>query len=434
MSKLNILKGFFKNNLNANSNAKENTDSFQEKAQIDFGKLDTQTYEEWGFDTSRKQRGNEKAFSGSWALVKEYYCKKEKSDIEKQEQNLKNAKTEVDKREIEKSQKNGIIQNIKEKIEHLKQKIDELKKDILRITEDPKSVQKDASSKVSLIIGIIILTGLTLYLFVFYSSAVYSAFFKEFTPDNNTIVQAILDGQAIPKSFELGLGAVLFVLGIPFAFLGLGYLIHKFQEGTGFAKYVKIGSIILVTFIFDVILAYEIVEKIYDIKRMGDITGRIPEFNLSIAFTNIQFWSIIFAGFIVYLIWGFVFDLTMEAYHKLDVVNRAIKAKESEIKLLDEDINKHQKEIEENQESIHKLELEIIPFQRIINGDTFVLNWSHFYQCINEFANGWTEWMTANKYEKQLVDEIHLLNQYLIKEHKQEIAGKNNDKLNLKQN
>lgn len=423
MSALNNLKGFFQKNLNTTEQSNnQTTTSSEDKTQIVFGKLDTQTYEDWGFEMSKKQKGNEKAFSGCWSLVKEYYRKKERGDIEKQEQEIKKAQNEIEKREVEKRQKSKIIENIKEKIEQLKEKIDALKKDIFRIKEDPSIVQKDGANKVSLIIGLIILTGLTIYLFVFYSSAVYSAFFKEFTPDNNTIAQAILDGEAIPKAFGLGAGAVLFVLGIPFAFLGLGFLIHKFQEGKGFAKYLKIGFLILITFIFDVILASEIVEKIYDIKRMGDMTGEIPPFSFEIAFSNIQFWSIIFAGFVVYLIWGFVFDFTMEAYHKLDVVSRAIKAKESEITLLDEDIKKYQKEIDDNQDCIHKLELECIPLQKIIDGDVFVLNWSKFYQCINEFTNGWTEWMTANRFDKHLVDEIHLLNELLTKEHKKEIA------------
>lgn len=432
MTALENLKGFFKKNIEAeNQKAPTETQSVQQRrTQISFGKMETQTYEDWGFDMSKKQKGNEKAFSGCWALVREYYTKKERGDIEKQEQEIKKAKAEVEKRETEKHQKEKIIEGIKTKIDNLKQKIDELKKDIFRIGENPSIVQKDGSSKVSLIIGLVILTGITIYLFIFYSSAIYSALIKNFTI-NDDVLESIFDGEAIPKAFkEKGIGGLLFVTGIPFVFLGLGYLIHKFQESKDKNNYLKVAFLIVGTFVFDCILAFEILNRIYVIQQQSSFKD-MPDYNLGMAIGDIMFWLIIFAGFVSYIIWGFVFDFTMDSYNKLDVVKRAIKSKESEIKLLEDDIEKHNKEIEETQSHINNLEIEMIPFEKIINGEVFVLNWSRFYQCINEFTNGWTEWMTANRFEKHMIDEIHLINELLTKQHKKEVSGEREEQNKL---
>ena len=46
----------------------------------------------------------------------------------------------------------------------------------------------------------------------------------------------------------------------------------------------------------------------------------MPEYTISMAFQSVNFWMIIFAGFIVYLIWGFVFDFIMESHSKMDKI------------------------------------------------------------------------------------------------------------------
>ena len=62
-------------------------------------------------------------------------------------------------------------------------------------------------------------------------------------------------------------------------------------------------------------------------------------------------WLIIFAGFIVYLIWGFVFDFTIESYEKLDKVRLAIKSKEDDLKANEQSIEKMNLEINKLEET-----------------------------------------------------------------------------------
>lgn len=420
---LETLKGFFKKNLKEEeqelSSLKENH-SVNEDAK--YGKKEQESYEDWGFSMARKQQGNPKAYEGCWGLVKEYFRKKEKENIQQQQVVIDKAKSELELKETQKTNKNNFIEDIKERINGIKEKINELKKDIFRIKENPETVSKDKIGKVGFIIGVVILSGLTLYLFMFYSSATYSALFKEFTADDDKLSAAIFDAQAISKAFSNGLMEFILILTIPFAFLGLGYLIHKFQEQEGMQKNIKVGGLILITFLFDVILAFEITEKIYEIKRAGSFQD-MEEYSISLAFQSPQFWVIIFAGFVVYLIWGFVFDFTMEAYDKLDIVQKAIQTRESEIKLLEEDIKTHNEQIDNYKKEIATLDEECIPLRKIINGDTFVINWERFFQCVGEFTTGWTHWMSANKIEENLIDDIHHISDDLRNQLKKSIKN-----------
>jgi hypothetical protein len=154
---------------------------------------------------------------------------------------------------------------------------------------------------------------------VFYISASYSAFFKVFESDQ--LSAAIFDAQAFSKALNDGALEAIFVGTIPFVFMGLGYLIHMFQKDGTKGK-LKIVALIIVTFIFDVILAYQIEQKIYDFNR----TLNTPDFNFQIAIQSVEFWGIIFAGFVVYIIWGLVFDFVMKEYENFDKIKIFIDA------------------------------------------------------------------------------------------------------------
>jgi len=401
------LKNLFQKNLNKEisnekkSSDKEESNNYQNNRRIKI------TYEEWGFNSAGKFSGRKLAFLGSLNLVKEHYRKEERENEEKRNLEVSKAKNEVEKRELEINQKNEkITSNINSFIKPIKEKIENLKKEIIKIKEDPKSVMPDKTSKVSFTIGLTILIILTIYLIIFYSSASYSALFKKFELDDIGLANSIFDPKAIETAFKTSTTELTLILTIPFVFLGLGFLIHKFQEQKGNTKYLKIGLLMIITFVFDSILAYEITEKIYDIKK-GNSFQNMPDYNMSLAFNSVNFWLIIFAGFVVYLIWGFVFDFTMETYDKLNFVKQAIKAKETEIKIYEEDIlNKNNDNDILNQE-INKLNLEIVDFKKIVDGDTVIYNWADFEKVVREFALGWGHWMNANLIEKIFIDEIH---------------------------
>ena len=296
-----------------------------------------------------------------------------------------------------KAENDGIIkrkEKIKaEEIAGCKSKIEKIRKEIADIRENPERLTGDKSGKASFYIGLTILAFLTIYLFIFYSSASYSSFFKEFTISEIGIANSIFDAQALSKAFKDGFTELVLIATIPAVFLGLGYLIHKSGEKKGYKKFLFIGSLIFVTFIFDVIIAYEICEKIYNIKKTNSFQN-IPDYSLSLAFQSINFWLIIFAGFVVYLIWGLVFDFTIEAHEKQDKVRLAIKHKEEEIEVVEQNIEKLNLEINGLEEKENKNIAEINKLNELIEHTTIIPK--EFEQYLYHFMQGWIHWMSAN--------------------------------------
>ena len=274
-------------------------------------------------------------------------------------------------------------------------KIEDAKSEIESIRRDPSRVTNEKGSpRASFIIGLIILAFLTIYLFVFYSSAAYSAFFKVFTPNKLGTFDAIFDPQALAHAFHDGFTELILIITIPAVFLGLGFLIHKFSndtESNQWVNYAKIAALMIVTFAFDAILAYEITEKIYNIRRDMDFSSSMPEYSIPLAFQKVSFWLIIFSGFVVYIIWGFVFNFVMKEYYKLDRVkvtidtlNEKIKGYKTTCKSIKATREQLETHVTSNEGRIREWNIEL--------GSPIVLK-SDIDQEINNFINGWLAYM-----------------------------------------
>lgn len=329
------------------------------------------------------------------SLQKVYYDFKEKVkiNVEQQEELKRPAKVKLEEHKGNIDRWENKIKKVKdETIPSLKQRMESLKEEKAHIRRNPQEIIGDSTGKPSFYIGSIILFFLTVYLFVFYSSASYSAFFKEFAITETGLASSIFDAQALPKAIKDGIMELMLILTIPFVFLGLGYLIHKLQEEKGYKKFVKIATLILVTFIFDGILAYEITEKIYNIRKEGSFDN-LPDFSIPLAITSINFWLIIFAGFIVYLIWGFVFDFVLDAFGKLDKVKLALKEKDRQIAEVDKQILDLHTDIDKMNHSIDDTKTQIKKLNETVHS---VIIPREFEQDAFSFMTGWLTWMKGN--------------------------------------
>lgn len=276
-----------------------------------------------------------------------------------------------------------------------KTRIEELKQEIVEIRKNPEHYTGIHVGKVGFYIGVFILSLLSIYLFIFYSSASYSAFFKEFKVDDIVITKAIFDANAIDSGLKDGITELIFLITIPFVFIGLGYLIHKFQEAKGYSKYFKITALLIVTFIFDAIIAYEITEKIYNIKKDNSFAGNLPDYSAKLAISNVGFWLVIFAGFVVYLIWGFVFDFVMEAHSKLDIVKVNIKMKREQIHSIEQEIFLHENKITELRITSEKNNGEITKVRHIIEGT--IIQPKAVKEALSQFMIGWYNWLAEGR-------------------------------------
>lgn len=290
-----------------------------------------------------------------------------------------------------------------EKVAGLKDRLESLRDEARRIREDPTSVRNDTSSKASFWIGIVILVCLSIYLIVFYSSASYSAFFRNFSSGDIAVANAIFDAKAFSQALGHGVAEVVLITMMPFVFLGLGFLIHKFQQQQSAGKFVKVGALIAVTFVFDAILGYEITHKISDLQ--AQMAFQTPEpYTLGDAFVNVQFWLIIFAGFVVYLIWGFVFDFTMDENEKLDAVRFALRGKRDQIQQIESQVLQNEQRADILELAVANLNTEMNTLES--SPLTLTFNPKDFKDRIGQFMEGWVHWLKANKHHDDAVEDV----------------------------
>jgi len=356
------------------------------------------TYHEAGFRDGSRNSGSPLALSICLNAIYARFQNEEKELVEKQQlakepyiNEQKSKETEIKTLAISEESKKQQITQVESNIRKVKDNIEELKFEINELARDPEkyhvSASKGASTKFW--IGLTILMPLSLYLFTFYISTSYSAFFKPFDA-TSTIIMNVLDSKAFSKAWQDGSLEGSFVTFIPFVFLGLGYLIHMFGEVKSVVNYIKIGLLLLTTFVFDAILAYQIEEKIYELTKTFDT----PAFNLPIAFGKIQFWGIIFAGFVVYLIWGVVFDFIMKEHREKDKIKHEQLRRKKDIQIHQDrimDIEMQKGKLIEELNEIKKSSLEaqgrVTSLQRII--DAVIIPTKEYVLYASEYMQGW---------------------------------------------
>ena len=242
-------------------------------------------------------------------------------------------------------------------------------------------------AKVHFWIGTIITILLAIYLFVFYSSASYSAFFRD--ASSLDVGDAIFYPRAFGDALAASFGQFLFILLMPVIFLGLGFLVHQYARKDGRVKYFKVGVLYVITFIFDALLAYEISAQMYSPSGPTDPAT----LKMSMAFNEPSFWIIIFSGFIAYVIWGLVFDSTIDAYGEMKLGSTTIKRLEQEIATIKEKITQKQTSINSCNDKIANLQSDNHKLQADLT-KTFVYDLNVIKQELNNFFNGWISYMT----------------------------------------
>ena len=392
------LRGLIRDNMSVEESTEDEYDGQP------LNRVRTRNYEDWGFEKAGHLNGSEMGLLQCLARIREDHKRMVRRDELKQSK-LKeplvvmreNKLTQINHKEAEMKRLEDT------ELPALENKVENLQKEIIAIKKNPEELLPDKMSKVSFAIGLLILLALSIYLFIFYSSASFSAFFKEFSLNNIGVANSIFDPQAISRASQDGVTELILIVSMPFVFIGLGFLIHKFQEQQGIGKFFKIAFLVLVTFVFDAILAYEITEKIYNIKAENSFQ-EMPEYNFDLAFQDVNFWLIIFAGFVVYLIWGFVFDFTIEAYDKINVVKQAINAKKSEIDIYRKQISDKKSILQSLTSAINTLKVECAELK--VKMDGVIIDTAEFDKILHEFLGGWTHWMSVNKKDQQDIDHV----------------------------
>jgi hypothetical protein len=289
------------------------------------------TYYQSGFAASVKATGKPivlKACLQNLYMSFEDQCRKQKLEQDRLKQPYREEQ-EKNRTELKKSE--AAIGIFEKKEQDINDEIDQIKSDIIEVKRNPDKygIEDGKGLKAQFYIGLFLLLPITLYLLVFYISASYSAFFKEFA--NDSLTAAIFDANALTNSFKASWLEGVLVITIPFVFMGLGYVIHMVQKEKGIKNIIRMIGLFITTFLFDALLAYQIEKKIYEFNKTTDSSP----YNLNIALGEAEFWMIIFAGFVVYIIWGLVFDFVMKEFENIDKIRAFIRGKKE--KLIDLD-------------------------------------------------------------------------------------------------
>jgi cell division protein FtsL len=393
------------------------------------------SYRYRGLARAEAHKGSREGLITSLAQIREEYRKMLGEDIEKQKELKKPYIIEKDTLEAENKEDGKRINEIEDKtIPEIEQEIKPIKRDIERLRKNPPDPHKDSANKLGFIIGVFIISVLTVYLFIFYSSASYSAFFKEFTTNSLGMAKAIFDSQALAKAYYDGTAELILILCMPIIFIGLGFLLHQFQKNDSPKKYIQTIGVTVVTFMFDAILAYMIDKKIYDVNnKINEINAEnsfatpdnvqsVADFSVSMALQSVNFWMIIFAGFVVYMIWGMLFDYVMDAYDKLDEVRQKINSLKRQIVDLRKDITEQKNRRDLLKENVSKNKVRIKKLMSIING--IVIDTSRYDSILHEFLGGWIEWMSNNPCSELEIEEASKKgNEFITKNVREYILG-----------
>ena len=153
-----------------------------------------------------------------------------------------------------------------------------------------------------LIITSTLLILLTVFLWLFYCAIFYSTFNPEALGDNCGIQSVI---KALERLFRPPFPVSKFLYFIiPSVFITLGYIIHDASKRKGFTI---VFVLILVTFLLDCIFGYSISNHINICTTEGSPYSKWTE-----VFQDLNFYLILFCGFVSYLMWGYMLNTTMK--------------------------------------------------------------------------------------------------------------------------
>lgn len=359
------------------SNIKTSDENEEDREQIRI------TYYQSGFAASIKATGKPivlKACLQNLYMSFEDQCRKQKLEQDRLKQPYKEEQ-EKNRTELKKSE--TAIGIYEKKEQDINAEIDQIKNEIIEVKRNPDKygIEDGKGLKAQFYIGLFLLLPITLYVLVFYISASYSAFFKEFA--NDSLTAAIFDANALTNSFKASWLEGVLVITIPFVFMGLGYVIHMVQKGKGIKNVFRMIALFVTTFLFDALLAYQIEKKIYEFNKTTDSAP----YNLNIALGEAEFWMIIFAGFVVYIIWGLVFDFVMKEFENIDKIRAFIRGKRENLIDLEKLKTDYVNKVNDFKQQIVTINGKISELQSKIDGFVFpVKEYLHYH---HQYKEGW---------------------------------------------
>ena len=361
------------------------------------------TYTQYGFRSAQKSQSNHEAVEGYLNNVYDKFLEEQKLDEQGLKARISKLKAEVQQEKTKKNDATAEISSNKRHKEDKEKDLEELELEKIEI----RNGDGELGDTSSFIIGAFITFLLTLYLFVFYSSSGYSAFYG-IKPGSLGFINPNVFADAQNK----GGGVIALIILFPVIFLGLGFLIHNSLEtnkkliSKGEPKsYALIISLLIITLIADIFIGYKISQGVHTNEFNSGLTNDTWKFNM--IFEDINFYLVLVLGFVVYVIWGFLLNYVLSHSY--------LKTESEKVKLMIENINgritEKRNELTEIISKIHRLESDIINSDNKIQekekdilgyeaGD-IPINISSLKGSVGEFMGGWQNYTNGNFYKEE---------------------------------
>lgn len=301
------------------------------------------------------------------------------------------------------SVKNDSLSAAGNKIESLGKEISVIAAEKEAIKKSPEDFVGHQTDKFWLNVYKFLIPAIVLYLFFFYTSVVFSAFFREVNIAKDTIFNSIFYPRAIEESFSLGLQSAAVTLLSPIVFLVIAVIMHKINVKNNPKKSLRLSSLILLVFSLDALLAYHISERLHNAKMLNSFE-KIAGYSFGSALTDLNFWLIIFFGFVVYLILGILLsyfdeerDMDIKINRLLDNCDNRIAALDAERKNVLARIDNTQKEIE----SLRMEQTSLIKENRMVTYSPAELKLK-----ISDFTLGWIQYLKNGGFGEAAIAQV----------------------------
>lgn len=371
----------------------------QQKAKEEKGKI---SYTQYGFKSAQKSQSNPAGIDGYLNNVFDKFLEEQKLDEQGLKDRIAKYKAELQQEKTKKNDANAEIASNKANKDDKAKEIEELELEKI----DIKNGEGEIGDTSSFVIGAFITLLLTMYLFVFYSSSGYSAFYG-IKPGSMGFINPNVFSDAMNK----GGGVIALIILFPVIFLAMGFYIHVSIENNkrlNFenkrSEYGIIGSLLLITLIADVFIGYKISQGVHANNFNAGLTNET--WKLKMIFSDINFYLVLVLGFAVYVVWGFLLNFVLShTYLKtenekvklmIENLNNRISDKKKELSEIISKIYKFESEIITCESKIHEKEKDIIGYE---NG-VIPINVSSLKGSIGEFMGGWQNYTHGNFYNE----------------------------------
>lgn len=318
-----------------------------------------ETYVQYGKKACAMVTGSLDAFSAMLEKVyqSERHC--QIGDEKLQEERRADYRKKIEEIESEKQMELNRQNKAEMDIANEEDRLTDLKGELAELQNKKGEVNKMARMK--LIIGLVVLVPLAVYLYNFY----IDAFSKGF--------------EGLMNSFTLHFA--------PLIFFGLGFALHFFAVQEGWSKYLKIAAVLVFTFLFDCLLAYNIAEMEYNAAAVNSLR-EMPPYSLAMAVRDVHVLGVLFCGFIAYIIWGVVFDMSMTAYENMRSNKGEINRCKIKIAGIKERIADRKSELLTIKDRITSLDAQIKNLNTDLAKNVFIDN-SQIRSALADFYAGW---------------------------------------------